>query len=144
MHTYDLRSTQLGFVLPCALIWRTLKLWPWSIIGIKWVFQFQLALSLSRLGSACPVVKTFTWYTIIWFPNCLIIYWLDSFFGALLIMIYYLPILLIAVKRTSKHKSGGPESGRCCKPRPCACAEWTSELQGETLKGVAPCRNCHR
>lgn len=38
--------------------------------------------------------------------------------------------------RTSKCGSGGSESGRGCKPRPCACAEWTSELQGETLEGV--------
>jgi hypothetical protein len=39
--------------------------------------------------------------------------------------------------RTSKRGSGGSESGRRCKPRPCACAEWISELQGETYWGLA-------
>jgi hypothetical protein len=52
-------------------------------------------------------------------------------------MIYYLPILLKALMRTSKRRSGGSESGRGCKLRPCACAEWTSELQGESQQGVA-------
>jgi len=39
--------------------------------------------------------------------------------------------------RTSTRGSDGSESGRHCKPRPSACAEWTSELQGETHQGVA-------
>jgi hypothetical protein len=33
--------------------------------------------------------------------------------------------------------SGGTESGERCESRPCACAEWTSELQGETHWRVA-------
>jgi hypothetical protein len=37
----------------------------------------------------------------------------------------------------SKRGSGCLESGRGCKTRQCACAEWTSELQGETRIGVA-------
>jgi hypothetical protein len=48
-------------------------------------------------------------------------------------MIYYPPILLIARKRTSKHGSDGPESGRWCKLRPGASVEWTLELQGEPI-----------
>jgi hypothetical protein len=52
-------------------------------------------------------------------------------------MIYYWPISIIALKRTSKHGNGGSESGRRCKIRPYACAEWTSELQGETDWGLA-------
>jgi len=52
-------------------------------------------------------------------------------------MLYYFPILSTALMRTNKRKSGGSESGNRCKPRPCACAEWTSELQGETQRGVA-------
>jgi hypothetical protein len=55
----------------------------------------------------------------------------------MLIMLYYLPIILTAWKRTSKRESGGSESGTRCKARTCACAEWTSELQGETQWGVA-------
>jgi hypothetical protein len=55
-----------------------------------------------------------------------------------LIMIYYAPISLKALKRTSKRGSGGSESGRGCKPRPYACVEWTSELQGETNWGLTP------
>jgi hypothetical protein len=39
--------------------------------------------------------------------------------------------------RTSTRNSGSSESGSSCKPRLCACAEWTSELQGETYLGVA-------
>jgi len=33
--------------------------------------------------------------------------------------------------------SGGKESGSWCKSRPCACVEWTSELQGETSLGLS-------
>jgi hypothetical protein len=47
------------------------------------------------------------------------------------------PNYKIAMMRTSKRKRGCPESGRGCKTRQCACAEWTSELQGETQVGVA-------
>jgi hypothetical protein len=39
--------------------------------------------------------------------------------------------------RTSKRKSGGSESGKRCKTRPYARAEWTSELQGETHWALA-------
>jgi hypothetical protein len=47
-------------------------------------------------------------------------------------MIYYFKIFQIAMKRTSKRRSGCPESGKGCKTRLSACAEWISELQGET------------
>jgi hypothetical protein len=52
-------------------------------------------------------------------------------------MIYYFEIIKKAMMRTSKRKRGCPESGKSCKTRQCACAEWTSELQGETRWGVA-------
>ncbi len=39
--------------------------------------------------------------------------------------------------RTSTRRIGGSESGKSCEPRPCICAEWISELQGETYWGLA-------
>jgi hypothetical protein len=54
------------------------------------------------------------------------------------------PITAMAVKRGSRRRTAGPESGRRCEPRPDAGAEWTSELQGERRKPSSLSRSSHR